>query len=315
MDPDTPTGEQKTTFTRWTAGAVLVLSTPMLLGSLAALLFFYLSPDQFNAYLSRLPGDQFIRSSLAFAPASLFAVVILATLYILERPEDRLAAADLDSTQPGAAVRARTRQEQLLKWGFRVAVGVFLGSIFTLLLSFVAPDRFWDLLSFLPGQRYLRVLVQFTPVLAFLGLMSTGALRWIRRDVEAVSPRPILSYYRVTVGMVLAVAVPFFLASLAALGLYYISPGRFEALLLRISEGSFLRLTLISAPALLLAVVLLASLYLLNRPWQLVPSPDLATIAPERRSLMAAGILILGLLVSAALVLGLLGVIFVLLLR
>ena len=306
---------QGKTFTRWAAGAVLLLSMPMLLGSLGALLLFYLSPERFNALLTRLPGDQFIRSSLAFAPASLFAVVILATLYILERPREPALAPELEPTQPGAAVRARSRREALLKWSFRLAVAAFLGSTFTLLLSFVAPGRFWDLLSFLPGQQYIRWLVQIAPGLAFLWLVGTRALSIKSREVEPLTARPFLPFSRFTVGLVLSVSIPLFLASVAALGLFYLSPERFEALLLRISEGSFLRLTLISAPALLLAVVLLAGLYLLGRSWESPPVSDSSERLGEGLSKAAAGILIVGLLISAAIVLGLLGVIFVLILR
>src|SRR3972149_4570000 len=72
--------------TRWVAGLLLVPSVPLLLLSVGALGLFYVAPQRFGELLERLPGDQYLRSALAFAPAVLLAFVVLAILYALERP-------------------------------------------------------------------------------------------------------------------------------------------------------------------------------------------------------------------------------------
>ena len=52
----------------------------MLLASVAALALFYLAPTRFGNLIDRLPGETFIRTALVFAPATLFAIVVLAAV-------------------------------------------------------------------------------------------------------------------------------------------------------------------------------------------------------------------------------------------
>ena len=73
-------------YSRVLAALVLFPTVPMLMLSVSALALFYLAPSRFGALLSRLPGESIIRSALVFAPATLFAIVILALLYVLEKP-------------------------------------------------------------------------------------------------------------------------------------------------------------------------------------------------------------------------------------
>ncbi len=71
---------------RVVATLVLVPAVPMLLLSIASLGLFYLAPVRFGQLISRLPGESLIRTALVFAPATLFAIVVLATLYAVEKP-------------------------------------------------------------------------------------------------------------------------------------------------------------------------------------------------------------------------------------
>ena len=88
--------------TRWVAGLLLVPSVPLLLLSVAALGLFYVAPQRFGELLERLPGDQYLRSALAFAPAVLLAFVVLAILYALERPEPAEGEGSRDRRGVGA---------------------------------------------------------------------------------------------------------------------------------------------------------------------------------------------------------------------
>jgi hypothetical protein len=49
---------------------------------MAALGLYYLSPTRFAQVLARLPYEEFTRLVITFAPAALFALVLLAILYL-----------------------------------------------------------------------------------------------------------------------------------------------------------------------------------------------------------------------------------------
>jgi len=61
---------------------VLVPTVPMLIASLAGLALLYFAPDRLEGWLAALTGEGFIRLVLALAPVALFAVVLLALLYL-----------------------------------------------------------------------------------------------------------------------------------------------------------------------------------------------------------------------------------------
>jgi hypothetical protein len=113
----------------------------------------------------------------------------------------------------------------------------------------------------------------------------------------------------------LVAAVPLFGLAVTALGVYAASPGRFEALMERLTQETFIRLGLVFTPAALLSLVLLATLVLFfsrfTRPAQ--PAPARAS-SPWRQSL-AVWVLTAGLALSAMIGLGLGGVAVYLVLR
>ena len=71
---------------------------------------------------------------------------------------------------------------------------------------------------------------------------------------------------RIIAALVLVPAVPMLLGSVAALGLFYLAPVRFGALLARLPGESLIRSMLVFAPATLLAVVVMAFLYAVEEP-------------------------------------------------
>src|SRR3989304_3450252 len=87
--PDLPPdgAEVRPARTRLLAGLVLVPAIPLLAFSVFALAVFYTAPERFGAWLARLPGDTYLRTALIFAPATLLAVVVLATLYLRDSAE------------------------------------------------------------------------------------------------------------------------------------------------------------------------------------------------------------------------------------
>jgi hypothetical protein len=349
--------------TRWVAGLLLVPSVPLLLLSVAALGLFYVAPQRFGELLARLPGDQYLRSALAFAPAALLAFVILAVLYALERPEPEAEAgtlpaggepaaaepagaatptAAIEFTRPAApalphpaatwkqaaqasaptvlpkpskgaapAVAARPRP------AFRIstllvllATPAFLLSAVAALLAFIAPDRFWDVLSPLPGQRYLRLAVPLAPV-ALFGILVVAGLSAARSFGWPAEPPSRLTRAapRLPTVISLVVAVLLWLGSSAGLVLFQLRPGLLYRLVERVSTETLLRVQLAFAPIVLFAVVLLAGLSLIGgRPGQ-------RSNVQAARSLAAVGLLSLGLLITALLALALLAAVAVMILR
>ncbi len=301
--------------TRAVAVAVLIPSVPLLCVALAALGLFYVKPERFDALLQRLPGTDFLRFTLIFAPATLFAIVVMAVLYAREKPAP---AAVPKAPAPARRPRANVRG---------MAAVVLAGSLFSLLVSvalavlmFVAPGRFAALTAGLPGQSYIRPVVELAPfVCLFVALIAfsyvAGGNRAPAGEAQRASP-PRLA--RLTAGLVLLPAVPLLLLSSVGLGLFYAQPEWAGRILVHLGVQAFVRIGLIFAPATLLALVILAVLYLRQPSAQAPTQPILAT-RPEERA--AAGrdvtvwLLAGGLGLSGVVVLGLLAALLYLLLR
>jgi hypothetical protein len=81
--------------------AVLIPAVPLLLISVAALAVFYTMPTRFNAWLSRLPGDDLLRTALIFAPATLVAIIVMAVLYANDAPRREA----VEATRPSGGAR------------------------------------------------------------------------------------------------------------------------------------------------------------------------------------------------------------------
>ena len=307
-------------YTRLVATLILIPSVPMLLLSVAALALFYVAPIRFGNLIDRLPGEAFIRSALVFAPATLFAVVVLAVLYALDRP-----AVDVAITKPrlrldktaAVEVEQRTLAYTRLAARFALAPAVLALLVSTTVwaLSFVSPNRFDRLIAPLPGDRYLRPMIPLAPIFFFAAVLLATYISFYDSSrhlgVNRAS-RPV----NLAVSLVLVAAVPILLVSLAALGLFYLSPARFESVIARIPYEAFVRLALTFAPAILFAVVLLAYLYLGKRGVDDATQPTVAKQVRRKsinlhrwRSLLARWVLVGGLILTAVVVLGLLVVV------
>ena len=321
--------------TRWVAGLLLVPSVPLLLLSVAALGLFYVAPERFGELLERLPGDQYLRSALAFAPAVLLAFVVLAILYALERPapaegegEEAASAPAVVGAPAGpadaavgtpsvpavAAARAPAGAAAIPRSpraspAFRVsalalllATPPFLASAVAALLAFIAPGRFWQALSDLPGQRFLRAGVPLAPVallgfLAVAGFMAArtaspgwaGGRRWLTQAAA-----------RLPTATSLGLAALLWLGSLGGLLLFQLRPELLEQLIERLTARTLFRIQLAFAPVILFAVVLLSGLSLIGRRAGRLGSSQ------DARSSAAVAVLSVGLLLTALLTLGLL---------
>jgi hypothetical protein len=312
-----PSGSQDASrTTRLLAGLVLIPSVPMLCLSVAALALFYASPGRLDRVLAVLPGDQFLRLALFFAPATLFAIVVMALLYALEPTRPKIAAAP--ATAPPRPAEAGSR---LLPGLVAATVAALLLSVALLLLSFVAPGRFGLLIEPLPGDRYLRSLLRFAPFVfsAALVLLTSLAARRPAGLAGLDRPAPAWSAAVWSVRLLLIPTIPLLLFSLGALLLYYAAPARFETLMVTLGSDAFIRLVLFFAPFLLFAIIALAALYL-GRPAQQGEALDLAPqgigeLASGRRSMWGVAVLSAGLTATAMLGLAGIGVVAYLLLR
>jgi hypothetical protein len=311
--------------TRFVATLVLIPSVPLLLLSVAALALFYISPNRFGDLISRLPGEAFVRMALVFAPATLFAVVVLALLYAFDRPTAKIATVEPDR---GADVPitfmkeggARSYTRWLARLSLAPAVLALLASTGLWALSFISPPRFDRLLTPLPGDRYLRPLVPWAPiglfVVVLLGIYLAYDGRSFTRGVVS-SSRPV----SLAVGIVLVSAAPILLFTMAALGLYYLSPTRFEQVLARLPYEEFTRLVVTFAPAALFALVLLAFLYRQKQrigstqPMEVNTARLMGINLQELRSTIAVWVLVGGLILTATVGLGLLCVVIYLIVR
>jgi hypothetical protein len=84
---------------------------------LAALVMYRFSPDQFTIWFERLSDGTFIRLVLVFAPAMLFALVVIAVLYLW-------------GERVRSAIKSRRSTIALSVMG----VGLFLTSVFGMAL-------------------------------------------------------------------------------------------------------------------------------------------------------------------------------------
>jgi hypothetical protein len=265
---------------------ILFPSIPLFFVSVAALALFYSMPERFGSLLARLPGDQFIRSALTFAPATLFAVVVLALLYVIERPQAKTTGSNEEQelAEEGESATAR----EIVSGRHFILVTARLGLIGGLLLlvfsvsllavSFVAPGRFGLWMDALPGSGYFRSAVRLGPFLLFAMVVVSGLVLVLLGERRTVSqPRTGATVAQFAAGAALLLAIPLLLASLGAFALYYLSPVRFEALLLKISMDNLIRLSLIFAPAVLFSIVILAGLVLFTGSVAQRPSATLRT--------------------------------------
>lgn len=303
-------------YSRVLAALVLVPAVPMLLLSVGTLLLFYLAPVRFGTLLARLPGESFIRTALVFAPATLFAIVVLAVLYAVEKP----AGEQGERAAPApAAARAAA---QAGRWAWRLALGIavplWLFSLGLWSLSFISPTRFDRLLAPLPGDSYLRPFVPYAPWVLFALVLAAGVLAFTRDGAAQGQPgRDAGRLLRPTIGAVLTAALPVLLGSLAALAVYWLRPETFARMIERIPFDTLVRAAMVFVPPTSFVVVVLASLYLLatRRPGlqaaEQAPPPAHSAL----RSNVALLVLIAGLGLSAALGLGLAGSMLYLILR
>jgi hypothetical protein len=291
--------------TRLAATLILIPAVPLLVASLAALALHYAAPERFGAWISRLPGDEVIRIALAFSPATLFAIVVLAVLYARDTGAVAPArAAPVAVPRPSDARRAAA--------AVLAVVGALLVlSIAALGLSFVSPERFEEIIGPLPGTPLLRSGVRMAPlVLAVIAVPALYLVAMPRGAQEGRREQP-WRFARISVGMVLIPTVPMLAASLLGLALLVFSPDRILGWLERLAGGGVVRLALVLAPVSLLAVVLLASLYL-----SAGPRPRAAPqLTPETRGRLGVLVLAGGLVLTALAALGVLGAAVLALLR
>jgi hypothetical protein len=196
-----------------------------------------------------------------------------------------------------------------------------LASVALALLSFVAPGRFAALTGGLPGQSYIRPVVELAPFAClFVTLIAISyVIGGDRPPVgggkrRAAPPR----LARLTAGLVLLPAVPMLLLSLVGLGLFYAQPEWAGRILTHLGVQTFVRIGLIFAPATLIALVILAVLYL-RQPGPEATTQPVAASRPGARTIggrdLTIGLLAGGLGLSSVVVLALLAALLYLLLR
>lgn len=292
---------------RWLALLALVPTVPALLCSTAALALFYLAPGRFSALLARLPGEDLLRTVLFFAPATLFAVVTLAVLYALEPAAEPAAA-------PPAAPLGPSLARRLGALALGAGLPLLLLSTTALALAFVVPDRFGPWLARLPAGDLLRRVLPLAPF-ASLALTALGGAALSLARAPGTAPGLRLNadrLLRLAAGLVLAAALPWLAAALGALALFRLAPGTFERLAARLPPETLLRLGLLFAPTALLAVVLLATLYLAAG---LVERAGQGSPARRWAGRAAVALAVAGLTTAAVAALALLAATLVLLLR
>ncbi|MFN2147979.1 MAG: hypothetical protein ACK2T2_06270 [Anaerolineales bacterium] len=312
-------------YSRVLAALVLVPAVPMLLLSVGTLLLFYLAPVRFGDLLARLPGESFIRTALIFAPATLFAVVVLALLYAVEKP----AGAQDEPAQPARKAAVATRamvMRPAARLALAIAVPLWLFALGLWSLSFISPGRFDRLLSPLPGDSYLRPLIPYAPWVLFLIVIAAASFAFAPQRAEdeagVASRRPArgaAQLLRPAVSAVLISSLPALLGSLAALALYWLRPESFARMLERLPFDTLVRAAMVFVPPTSFVVVVLASMYLLGTSrLRRIPTSEITpsrAFAPSLRSNLGMLVLTAGLSLSAALGLGLLGALIYLILR
>jgi len=297
--------------TRLLAVIALIPTVPLFLASVGALGAFYLAPDRFDRFLSRLPGDEILRGALFFAPATLFAVGVLAALYALEAPRLQATAAPSRPSERGAPT-----------WLPIVSGTALLFLAFSsLVLTWVAPGRTTRLLEALPGALLtLRRLQYASFALGLLALCWIAYSIYRRRIAIAgarVAPgedegRGLATWAGAAARLVLLPTIPLFLFSLAGLALSYADPELFTGWMERIALDDWVRLVLIFSPTSLAAILFLALMVLLAQARPVSAEP---ANVDRTRSGVGVWLLVGGLSLSAGVALGLLGAVALLFVR
>lgn len=307
----------------WPAIAVLIPTVPMLLGSLALLLIFYLAPTRFNALIERLPGDDLLRTILIFAPVTLFAVVVLALLYAFERPAESPSREQRPRPPRG---RAWSMTPGRAAWlAVTLGLPLLVLAVGAALLQLIAPERLAVWLRPLPGDSLWRPWLGYAPVPPLLLLIPAGLYLFLNSAKRSRTKDP-FQPARWGSLLTLLTALPLLLLSLAALMAFVISPGRVLSLIDRISFEALLRTALVFAPVILLSLVLLAVLFLISPALNQRPPEDQivqqstgerarSSWARSSRAQAAVWILSLGLGGTGLVVLALFGVMVSLFLR
>lgn len=296
--------------TRLLAVIALIPTVPLFLASVAALGVFYLAPERFDRFLSRLPGDEILRGALFFAPATLFAVAVLAALYAVEAP--RLPA-----------VVAAERFDRGAPAWLPVASGTALlfFAFSTLVLTWVAPGRTARLLESLPGAVLTLRRLQYASL--GVGILALGVIAYAiwrrgtavpatRAAAGAHGGRGLTTWAAAAARLVLLPTVPLFLFSLAGLALSYADPDGFAGWMERIALDDWIRLILIFSPTSLAAILFLALMVLMA---QGRPVPAAPAKIDRTRSDVGVWLLVGGLSLSAGVALGLLGAVALLFVR
>jgi hypothetical protein len=266
-------------YTRIAATLVLLVAGPMLLISGSALAVFYASPERFNNFLARLPGEAAIRTVMIFAPASLVAIIVLALLYAVDPGTKEI-------TRPQPAVRIRPKpapldwstQDRRVNTGFwllALSIPSFLFIVAMRSAGFLSPERFSNLLGRIPGGSLIELIIGpgflILLLLALLGvLLYSGGREQVEvrersfahkvRDwIGNIGPE------RLAVGAVLLFSIPMLVISLLALTGFFLRPTRVLDLLTQLPKEVILRLGLLFVPSSLFIVVVLAVLFLPRR--------------------------------------------------
>jgi len=232
---------------------VLVPAIPALLLSVLALAAFYLAPERFTTLLERLPGTEFLRVVLIFSPATLFGVVLLAALYALEPRGPR--PAEEPSVPRAGAPLARL----LASAALAVSLPLLLLSAAGWVLSFVAPGRFELLVEPLPGTALLQAVLPYAPFV-FLAISAGAALALAGGPTRRRLHLPDVT--RWSVRLILLATLPLLGLTLGGLILFYAQPEWGDRLVAKLGVTAFVKLGLVFGPAVLVALVVMASLYL-----------------------------------------------------
>jgi hypothetical protein len=273
---DTRPTPRASTASRGIALFVLVPAVPLMVLSLLALAAFYLQPDRFTALLERLPGTEFLRVALIFAPATLFGVVLLAALYALEPAAPRREG-QARSPRAGMSIGRLAASVALA-----VSLPLLLLTAGGWVLSFVAPGRYALLTDRLPATTLLRAALPYLPFV-FLAISIAAVL--VLASGAGRRPLHLPDVTRWSVRLILVAALPLLALTIGGLILFYAQPEWGTRLVDKLGVTAFVKLVLVFGPAVLIALVVLASLYLARpRLPAILPAADAppASTAPGR---------------------------------
>jgi len=244
---------------------VLVPAVPLLAISVAALAVFYTMPTRFNTWLSRLPGDDLLRTALIFAPATLLAIIVMAVLYANDAPRREA----VEATRPSRrrqSIRARQRGG-LARASLWVTLPFLMLVAAAHLVAFVAPQRMDLWLQALPATAVFTRLFDISPYIV-IGAVGIGLLLGFvparEAPQETGAGRGWTTARVARLGALLILVPSFALLLLTGAGLVLVSASaeRLAWLAERLPAETLLRLGLMFSPAMLLGLVLLAGLYL-----------------------------------------------------